>query len=421
MANLRDIAWLRKGCEKWNDRRSRYPDWQPDLSCVDISKCLEKKGRVTDSEKPNLRCYDLSNCNLKDSSLSGADLSGADLSGADLTNCKLWKAQIPSKGVPTLPSPIFSAKDKKIKNIADLLKYVEKLDTHYRKSAGSEPPLFYYRGESEEYTHLTPSVMRANKKCEYRYRRKESELLVELMTRRPEEFSQDQTALGKLMIAQHHRLPTRLLDVTRNPLVALYNATDKVKKSDAVSYGQLHVLVVPRPMVKPYTSHTVSVIANFTKLKRGEQNLLLTKTEEYTKSQSDCPPSSSQAPLRQGPYRSAMARLVQFVKLEHSAFEDRIDPFDLFRVFIVEPQQSIERIRAQSGAFLISAFHERFNEDDVRKVNCSVPIYHQYTFKIPLGLKCCIRKQLDTVNVTEETMYPGLEKAAKAVKCQYGR
>ena len=172
-------------------------------------------------------------------------------------------------------------------------------------------------------------------------------------------------------------------------------------------------------MVKAYTSHTISVISNFSGLQRGEQNLLLTKTKEYTKKQNDCPPISSQTPLRSNKYHSAMARLVQFVKLEHTSFEDRIDPFDLFRIFVVEPQRSIERIRAQSGAFLMSAFHERFDEDEVRKVNCGIPIYHQYNLKIPYECKRHIRKQLGTLNITEETMYPGLEKSAKAVKRQY--
>ena len=115
-----------------------------------------------------------------------------------------------------------------------------------------------------------------------------------------------------------------------------------------------------------------------------------------------------------------MSRLVQYVRLEHTSFEERIDPWDLFRVFVVEPQQSNERIRAQSGAFLLSAFHERFDEAEVKNLNERIPIYHHYTFEVPYGRKGDIRRQLQLLNITEETMYPGLERASEAVKRRYG-
>ena len=418
MANPKDIDWLRKGHEKWNDRRNEKPSWIPDLSDIDISLCLEE---ITDSGKPDLCGYNLSKCNLKDSTLSSVDLSGADLSGADLTNCELWKAQFPLVNDQSLTSKNVELKECEwIGNIKDLLSYVEKLNEYYEVGKTSDSPMIFFRGESRKYCCLRPSVMRPKSKEQYPLRERESDLLMELIRRRPEDFMDESTALGQLMIAQHYRLPTRLLDVSQNPLVSLFHACEKDNKHDKLD-AQLHVLVMPRSMVKPYTSHTVSVIANFTKLKRGEQNLLLTKTKEYTKGQFDCPPSSSQTPLRTSEYRSAMARLVQYIRLEHSSFEERIDPRDFFKVFVVQPQQSIERIRAQSGAFLLSAFHEQLDEADVGKINCDVPIYHQYTFKIPYKLKKRIRKQLSTLNITEETMYPGLEKAAKAVKRQYGR
>ncbi len=96
------------------------------------------------------------------------------------------------------------------------------------------------------------------------------------MTRWPDDFSEEPGALGQLMTAQHFGLPTRLLNVTRNPLVALFHSTAPNRQSDEPSDGRLHVLAVRKSMVKPYNSHSVSVVANFTRLRRGEQNLLLT-------------------------------------------------------------------------------------------------------------------------------------------------
>ena len=292
------------------------------------------------------------------------------------------------------------------------------------------PTMLYYRGEAEEFPELTPSVMRSSRSAHYPLRNDESELLVDLSTRRPEDFADESSALGQLMIAQHHGLPTRLLDITRNPLVALFHATAERRPSGRSSDGRLHLLAVPRSIVKPYSSHTVRVMANFTKLTRGEQNLLLTKTTDFTDEDHDHPPLRSPVhAMTPGgylmrphytDYSSAMSRLVQFVRSENPSFEDRIDPRDFFRVLVVEPQQSFERIRAQSGTFLLSAFHERFDAKVVQWVNDLIPTYHHYTTIVPRQCKDRIRNQLKNLYITEETMFPGLETATEAVKIQHG-
>ena len=82
------------------------------------------------------------------------------------------------------------------------------------------------------------------------------------------------------MLAQHHGLKTRLLDITRNPLVALFNACEKCDANG--KDGCLHIFVVPKEMIKPFNSDTISVIANFAKLRYGEKNRLLGITEEDT-------------------------------------------------------------------------------------------------------------------------------------------
>ena len=114
-----------------------------------------------------------------------------------------------------------------------------------------------------------------------------------------------------------------------------------------------------------------------------------------------------------------MKRLYQFIRLERPSFSERIDPRDLFRVFVVEPQQSFERIRAQSGAFLISAFHERFEETAMRGWSGDIPLYHHYTLNVPSECKNAIQEELATLEITRESMFPGLDEAAKAVKDYY--
>ena len=112
---------------------------------------------------------------------------------------------------------------------------------------------------------------------------------------------------------------------------------------------------------------------------------LLGKTKEETIGDTD--PAHRTGLQRDEPYALAMNRLYQFIRLERPSFSERIDPRDLFKVFIVEPQQSLERVRAQSGAFLISAFHEHFEEAAIRAWNDGIPLYHHYTLTVPSEYK----------------------------------
>ena len=234
-------------------------------------------------------------------------------------------------------------------------------------------------------------------------------MLNELMSRQPEAFSGLTSAFSQWVLAQHYGLKTRLLDITRNPLVALFNACEKC--DDNNKDGRLHIFAVPKEMIKPFNSDTISVIANFTKLRYGEQNLLLSKTEDDTNGGEGLDPVKERD--------EALGRLYHFIGQEKPHFEDRIDPRDLFRVFVVEPQQSFVRIRAQSGAFLISVFHERFERDEILNRNADIPVYDYYMLRVPYTSKQDIMEELRLLNITRESLFPGLDEATKAITQRY--
>ena len=283
--------------------------------------------------------------------------------------------------------------EEKIEIIADLLNECRKLKKHCS--------VLYFRGECCSSWELRPSVMRASTKVDFRGY--EDQMLIDLLSRQPEEFRGLTSAFEQWVLAQHYGLKTRLLDVTRNPLVALFYAREKCDAQDSSGDrdGRLHVFAVKRDMIKPFNSDTVSIIANFAKLHHDEQNLLLRKDEDPNQ------------------HPRIMRRLYHFIRQEKPHFEKRIDRDDLFRVFVVEPQQSFERIRVQSGAFLISAFHERFERDEILQATPDIPIYAHDMLTVQDANKEDIREELRLLNITQESLFPGLDSATKAITDRY--
>lgn len=263
--------------------------------------------------------------------------------------------------------------------------YLEKVFELRKMTGGAR----CYRGESDATWQLKPSILRGVRSDA------ESHIFSELMLEAPTEFSNDRMMFDKLVRAQHYGLPTRLLDVSLNPLVGLYFACNEKQHHD--KDGTVRIFSFIDKRVKFADSDTISLICNLARLSDAERSEI------------------SKAKIRHNDdveaFRSipAIERLLQFVRVEKPYFVNLIEPSDLFRYFFVHPVKNNRRVIAQSGAFIAAGLLKY-------KSPSSSVSYKLNTIKIKSTEKGKILNELDLININSRTMFTEVEFVSKYIK-----
>lgn len=89
----------------------------------------------------------------------------------------------------------------------------------------------FFRGQSEEFDFIIPSIYR-----DINYIKNENNMIKEAEISYPLEIGKAKSQIDKLALMQHYGLPTRILDITTNALVALYFAVSGSNDKDGIVY-----------------------------------------------------------------------------------------------------------------------------------------------------------------------------------------
>lgn len=298
---------------------------------------------------------------------------------------------------------IYNDNIKTIECLNDYLIEINNMRSHILKEQGEETDNqhFFFRGQANVDWDIIPGIFRGNL-LSY-----EADLVQLAFLRNPSDFKLLGSNFEKLAKLQHYGLPTRLLDVTSNPLVALYFACQTHKEFImSEEYGKEYAeetdgaVFFQRAYCKGYDELEIKVISHVActqLLGKTLEDLLIDLVDEgiYTE--------GAALKCRDNKYRS----LIEVLQNDY---------------FVISNLNN-ERLIRQSGAFLVCGHYnvildeKQIGKSVLQKANGGLKSqFDGFYFHIPAEKKKEILDELDFYNINEGSLFPELEHQMTYIK-----
>lgn len=294
-----------------------------------------------------------------------------------------------------------------ITSLNEYLNIISEFRRKLSKDEGSAEQRLFFRGQENETWPVTPSVFRND------YLSIEGKIIRMALSRSPGEFKDHITAFERLTKLQHYGLSTRLIDVTLNPLVAMYFAclpcdeysevesekveTDgdnrrlKIQRSGAIYYKREYGMYHDSEEVK-----IISIVAGMDIKKDIEIKELIKLLNECGMDYQESDKMEKLFKILQGNY------------------------------FVLCTQNN-ERLIRQSGAFLLPGAvninkHDNLIDSRINKGIANLQSeFSEEVFIIDSLKKEEILEELDFYNINEATLFPELEHQMNYIKRSNGK
>jgi len=259
----------------------------------------------------------------------------------------------------------------------------------------------FYRGHYHYKYQLVPSLFRKAK-----FFNNESDIYMDFKTQYYNELSHKKY-IEILTTMQHYKMPTRLLDTTSNPLVALFMACDKPQGFHTKYYGigEVIYMSIEKKNIKYSDSNAVTLLSSLAVLETKYKQELYEKIIEYSKTKDE------------SIYKNSIAykRFVAEVQNELAYFDESFfDPLILLNHLHVKVGMINERIIAQSGSFILFGLCN-YQTGEYEPLST---VSNERIFSVN---RPYILKQLEMLNISTGSMYPDKDHMSQEIIKSYDK